>query len=542
MAIDVAMSKRVPWTRCLQVGLVAWAASNASCKHAKVARSEGFEAGPSEALTAVNAPPPAAPGGRGQCPGTEPPRNRTYYVCDCGPDSSPACRPGRDEVEGDRPDAPFRTYERARQQFGHLKPGEAIAFCRGGSFSIQPNSSQQWVNDACRATSPCVVTDYLPSWGKPDQRAPIIHAPAQSRVFSLDNGGPSRHEEGYVFANLELQGSGSGWAVFLYNDIDDVTMCNLVIKNFDIGVHLAGSDQVGPDSDGRNERIVLRNSRITDNPGQGWLGASSGSSIEDCFFENNGSGKAIYNHNIYLSGDHARHMRVARNQLHRSTIVEGKCQGTSLVVHGTFEDLRIEQNRIWEDRGAASPTCWGIGVVTGYDGPESFKNVVIDGNTIFDVGNVSIGLNACQDCLVQNNVIANDQGFNESAIEVPAIERGNGDALDERVVIQRNSIFVGGGTAITLEKEGTGHRVVNNAIDLAGRHQSRCFNLSLPSAAYAEVDYNVCRAGDDREWAKGCDLRAWTAQTGFDRHSAADDPGFVSTVSPGYNLQQKAKR
>ena len=540
MAIDLAMTERVRWTHCLRLGLLDWAAGRVSCKHAKVARSEAVEAGSSQAATALTAPAGAA--SRFRCPGTEAGgRKKTYYVCDCGPDSSPGCRRGGDENEGDSPDAPFRSYERARQQFAHLAPGEAIAFCRGGSFAIQPNSSQQWVNEACRASSPCVVTDYLPAGAKGDERAPVIHAPAESRVFSLDNGGPSRHEEGYVFANLDLEGSGSGWAVFLYNDIDDVTMCNLVINNFGIAVHLAGSDNVGPGSDGLNERIVLRGSRITNNPGQGWLGASSGSAIEDCFFENNGSGKAIYNHNIYLSGDHARGMRVLRNQLHRSTIVDGKCQGTSLVVHGTLEDLRIEQNRIWEDRGAAGESCWGIGVVTGYDGPESFNNVVIDGNSIFDVGNVSIGLNACQDCLVQNNVIANDQGFNESAIEVPAIEPGKGDAVDQRIVIKHNAIYADGGTGITIDKEaqGAGHQVVNNAIDLRGRHQSRCFNLDLPPTSYAQVDHNVCRAGGRGEWAKGHDLASWTARTGFDKHSAPDDPGFASTVGPAYDLTQK---
>jgi len=535
------MTKRIRWTRCLHVGLVAWAASSTSCKHAKVARSEPFEAGPSQAVTSVNAP--AVAPGRTPCPGAEATgRKKTYYVCDCGPDAPAGCRPGHDESSGDRVDAPFRTYERARQQFARLQPGEAIAFCRGGSFPIQPDSSQQWVNEACRASSPCVVTDYSPAWAKPEERAPVIHAPPQARVFSLDNGGPSRHEEGYLFANLELEGSGSGWAVFLYNDIDDVTMCNLVINNFDIGVHLAGTDKVGPDSDGLNERIALRGSRITNNPGQGWLGASSGSSIEDCFFENNGSGKAIFNHNIYLSGDHARGMRVVRNQLHRSTIVDGKCQGTSLVVHGTLEGLRIEQNRIWEDKGAASESCWGIGVVTGYDSPESFKNVTIDGNTIFDVGNVSIGLSACQDCLVQNNVIANDQGFNESAIEAPAIDRGKGDADDERIVIKHNAIYADGGTGITVNKEGAGHRVVQNAIDLGGKHQTRCLNLDLPPPSYAEVDYNVCRAGGRGEWARGHDLASWTAQTGFDKHSAPDDPGFVSTVGPAYNLQQRSAK
>jgi hypothetical protein len=470
------------------------------------------------------------------CPEATPTGKEAFYVCNCGPDSPQGCRPGSDDNSGKRPGAPWRTYERARKQFAELRPGSSIAFCRGGSFPIEPDSSQRWVNSACRAKAPCVVRDYVPDWGNGATPAPTIRAPRDARVFSLENGGPALHEEGYVFANLDLEGSGSGWAVFLFNDIDDVTMCNLVINNFDIGVHLGGSDAVGPGSDGTSERISLRNSRVTNNSGHGWLGASSGSSIETSYFENNGFGKAIFNHNIYLSGDDAHDFRVIGNELYRSAVISGKCQGTSLVVHGTFDGLRIEHNLIREDLRAAADTCWGIGVATGYDRAEAFKNVMIDSNVIVNTGNVSIGLNACQNCLVENNIIVNEQGFNDSAIQAPAIERGAGDASDDHIVVRNNSIYSDCGTGISLNKEGTHHEVVNNAIYFSGRRPSRCFILDATPGTYAEVDYNVCLASGSTEWTMARpELTAWTRDTGFDKHSVRDDPRFLSIVAP-YNL------
>src|SRR3569833_4442624 len=125
MAIDLAMTERVRGTHCRRRGLLVGAAGSVSCKHAKVARSEAVEAGSSQAATALTAPPGAA--SRFRCPGTEAGgRKKTYYVCDCGPDSPPGCRRGGDENEGESPDDPFRSNERARQQFAPLAPGAAI--------------------------------------------------------------------------------------------------------------------------------------------------------------------------------------------------------------------------------------------------------------------------------------------------------------------------------------------------------------------------------------------------------------------------------
>jgi len=486
----------------------------------------------------IETPPPVS----GPCPGLDKASKHTYYVCDCGAGAAASCRPGDDLAEGSVA-RPFRSYEQARRQFATIDAGDAIAFCRGGSFTVPVASSQRWVNERCRASQPCIVRDYSPSWAPPDAAPPIISAPPKTGVFSFDNGGNARHEEGYTFANLDLEGSGSGWAFFAYNDIDDVNICHLTINRFDIAVHVGDANALDPGSDGRNDRIALRDSRITNNAGQGWLGASTGSSIEGCLFSNNGYGRAILNHNIYLSGHPGTSgMRVVGNRLLQSAVVDRRCQGTSLVVHGTIDHLTIEDNEIVEERGAAADTCWGIGVVPGNGDPELFNDVHISRNRITNVGNVSIAVSACHACAIENNVIINEQGFNDAAIQVPAIAPLAGDATDDRILIRNNSIYIDSGTGIALGKAGSGHVVANNAILSSGRRRSQCFDLGLPAAAYDEVDYNVCFLRGEGDWAAGRgSLASWRRDTTFDAHSAFTAPEFTSVVPPHYDLTPAAK-
>ena len=70
--------------------------------------------------------------------------------------------------------------------------------------------------------------------------------------------------------------------------------------------------------------------------------------------------------------------RGINNSLYQSAIVDGKCSATSLTVHGTVDDLVIENNLIKEDVGAVTDYCWGISVDPGYTTvEEEFHNIVI---------------------------------------------------------------------------------------------------------------------------------------------------------------------
>ncbi len=228
-------------------------------------------------------------------------------------------------------------------------------------------------------------------------------------------------------------------------------------------MHLAGSNPCNgadPDCDGRNERITLLGSTIRNNSAQGWLGASSGSQILYNDFENNGT-TAIFDHNIYVSGSgggQTHGIRVVGNRLYRSALdTSGVCRGVSLVVHGEHDDLRIEGNEIWEDVGFAGGGCWGIAVDNGYGSAEGFTNVVIAGNTVRNVGNLAIGVGACADCTIENNVIVHDQDFGITAIAAPDRSLGAGDLPQDDIVVRNNSIWIGpdsGGTAISVRRHG----------------------------------------------------------------------------------------
>jgi len=467
------------------------------------------------------------------------PSGRVRYFCDCGEGADSDCVPGSDGAAGVLA-TPRRSYEAARRTFEALQAGDTIAFCRGGAF--MQSVGNRWVNARCQAENRCVVRDYVPTWASGDEGAPIIRTPSRGRAFSLDDKGRASQEEGYTFMNLDLRSKSGDRGFFIYNDIDDVDICNVSIDRFKIGVHVAGSNKKRkPGADGQNDRIVLKHSRITNSPGQGWLGSCDDCAIEDSYFENNGFEKPKFNHNIYLSDSNkrvAKGMRIVGNELYRSAILNGKCEGVSLVVHGQKDGLLIEGNLVREDVGAVGRGCWGIAVDTGYRSGESFRNVVIRNNRVINVGPVSIGVNACESCLIENNVIVQNQGLNGRHIAAPNRKRDADDLPMSHVTIRNNSIYVGansGGIGIKLAEEGTGHRLANNAILYAGSERWACVDASLPASSYASVGHNVCAAPakPGADWdMKGGRLADWQAKTSLGAGSRESDPGFRSTSAP----------
>jgi hypothetical protein len=464
-----------------------------------------------------------------------------FYFCDCGAGADPGCVPGDDGADGAAPTSARRTFEAARSAFNALPAGGTVALCRGGAFTV---SGTRWSNPSCRADDRCVVRDYDPGGVDPDAR-PLVRALNGSHVFSLEDGGDANHEEGYVIANLRLTSvDGGGWAVFAYNDVDDVRLCHLDIDGFGIGVHAAGSNPPEADSDGENENIVLEHSRVTNCADQGWLGGCSGCGVRYSVFDNNGFARAVFNHNIYFSGSNvgvAHGMFAIGNDLYRSAAVDGVCAGTSLVAHGNHDGLLIEDNFVHEDVGAAGQGCWGIAVDTGYASAESFVNVTIRGNVVADVGNLAIGVNACSSCLIENNLIISRQPYGARAIAAPDRPREANDLPMNAVTVRNNTVVsVTGGTGIAVGGDGTGHIVVSNAIVTEDTASAwNCLQLDLPASAYAAVDNNLCdySTAPGGEWVDGHgDLASWQAASGFDAASLAADPGYPSLQGPPWAL------
>jgi parallel beta-helix repeat protein len=483
-----------------------------------------------------------------ECPdvGLDPGAGTIHYVCDCGTGADASCQPGDDAGAGDSMAAPWQTMAKAITEFANLAPGDSIALCRGGSFTVDANTGTRWVNGQCLAANPCIVRDYPPPWAAGQVGRPIVSALSGSNGFAFEDGGDADHEEGYTFMNLDIRGSGDGDGFFLYNDIDDVLVCNVSIDNFAIGFHVEGSNPPAVGSDGENERIVLRSSSITNNSAQGWLGACDGCAVEYCSFQNNGFAEAVFNHNIYFSGSSTGPsvgMRAVGNDLYQSAFVGGTCQGVSLVVHGEHDGLLIEGNTVHEDLGAADPGCWGIAMDTGYAEAEGFSHVTIRNNTVVNVGNVGIGLDACDSCVVENNVVIQEQAIDTLGIAVPDRDRGPEDLPMTDVTVRNNSLLFGtaaGGIGIALGGEGTGHLEVSNAIQYLGNGGGwSCFALDQPTASYAAVDHNLCfyPSASGGEWMQGAGaLAAWQSSSGLDMGSLASDPAFASVTGPGYDL------
>ncbi len=462
------------------------------------------------------------------------------YVCDCASGADADCVAGSDAGAGTDND-PWRSYEQARTAFGSLAAGDAIRFCRGGAWAIG-GAGTRWVNGFCRADLRCVVGDYTPGWASGDEARPILRRTDGSHGFALEDGGDAEHEEGVFFENLDLRSdTGTGNGFFLYNDIDDVEISNVSVRGFGIGVHLAGSNpcSADPECDGKNERLVLRRSTIIDNEAQGWLGASSGTQILDSTFDGNGT-TPIYDHNVYISGSSGGETQgivIRGNRLTRSTLDgAGVCQGVSMVVHGEHRDLLIEGNEVWEEIGFAGQGCWGIAVDPGYGSAEGFTGVSIRGNRVSNTGNTLIGVAACRQCTIENNVLVNEQSYGATAIAAPDRGLGTGDLEQDDVAIRNNSIFlVGGGTGIQLGGQGDQHRALSNAIHYAGSSSSfNCFRFDLSPSAYDAIDHNICHtpAAPGSEWVDGFgDLSAWRSATGFDGSSSTGDPGFTDPAS-----------
>ncbi len=474
-----------------------------------------------------------------------------YHVCDCAAGAAPTCVAGNDGNSGSA-STPWRSYERARSAFAGIAAGDAIRFCRGGAFTI--GASARWVNDACRADSPCTIAAYLPPNGADDLPPPLIQQ-TQGAGFGFDNTGFARQQEGYVVEDIDLRCSACASndpGVFLFNDVDDVRLQRLRISGFGLGVYVTYANcvagdpaccaTVDPACDGFSSRFALLNSEIRDSHAQGFLGGGDDLLIAGNRFERNGR-RAVLDHNIYLIGVYARG-RVINNTLLRSAALEtGRCRGTSLVAHGTLTDLTIEGNLIAESIGLADPNCWGIEVTPGNPNPERFLRASVRRNAVFNVGTAGIALASCVDCLVENNLIVHQQPHAIIGIRAPSTANGPGDATLDALTVRNNSIFIASSNSVGIDvgAQGSGHRIVSNAlqsVESAGFWA--CLALNLPTSAYAAVDHNVCGyvAGAQREWELGSGaLAQWQTLSGFDTASLQQAPGFAAPAFPDHDLR-----
>lgn len=464
-----------------------------------------------------------------------------WYICDCQTGANPACQPGSDTNTGSI-DQPWQSIQQANNQFNTMMAGDSINFCRGGA--LQLDGALRWVNNQCSAQQPCLIDAYTPLWDSTETQRPILEQLQADTFFDLANGGVPVLQTGYIIRNLHLRGQNNGFGVFLFNNVDDVTLDNLEIENFGVGVFLAGSNACSNSPcDQISERLSLTNSDIHDNTVQGFLGGADGLIVDSNSFYRNGTGQASrlpFLHNVYIanSTSHAAtNIRVTNNVLTGSALdANQNCSGASFVAHGVLDNVLVEGNHIYESFGHANPGCWGLAIDNAYGTAEIFSRITIRGNIIENVGNTMLNLGACQNCTIENNVFNQTHNMFTIAMNIATRTDVGGDATLDQITVRNNSVYFGaqtGGTGLHFADEGQLHEVISNAIEFESGSGSACFNYSAPSSRFSDRDFNLCHS-NGAEWALSFNnLNNWQTVSGADTNSLDLDPLFDQALQPG---------
>lgn len=342
------------------------------------------------------------------------------HLSDCQPGAAKECTPGSNSNPG-TPSAPKR--DLSGVDLNALPAGATVLFARGGAWNVATRLENRRVT----SEAPLTLADYGSG------PLPLLRTPAGT-TFSFGKYGDTWTDGGYVLRNLRLDGLGSGqWGAFVQGATRDVIFEGVEVTGFDIGIHA----QQTPSA--KNERLVVRRSYLHDNRQHGFLGNADGLLIENSRFEDNNPNGGGREHGAYLGGQSSgltvRNSIFRRNSVNRAT---GRCDGGNLTVHGQHESVVIEGNLI--EQSAADDGCFGISVTAGYDSPEWFRNVVIRGNTIVNLGACAICVSAAPGALIEGNKVYNDQARWHIGVVIPGIRVGPGDVPDSGAVIRDNLI------------------------------------------------------------------------------------------------------
>lgn len=404
---------------------------------------------------------------------------QNYYVCDTGDDNN----------DGKSVNTPFKSHSKAIEAFNKMDAGDSVLFCRGGVFPVDKKT--RIFNPACSAQGVCTIADYGDSFVS----EPTLVVSDKRTALNFQDGGNADRDGGYLVKNLIITAKeyAKGKGVFVFNDVDDLTMENITINGLYMGMHLAGNNALGS-ANGQNERFHLKNSVISNNAGQGFLGGCSDCVIEDNLFENNGYRTKIFHHNLYFNSP-SKHIPVKNviirgNTLYKNAIVNGECTSTSLVVHGLVDDLTIENNIVKEDVGAASAYCWGISVDPGYKTEEAFHSIRITGNQLLNVGNVAIGCASCKDLVITKNIIVDDASVLRAGIKVPV--RAEDKVKSSNVKVTENTVMLSHTKGVGVSIGGSSpFHVSGNQITQAENSSEACIERKEANSD-TDVSGNIC--------------------------------------------------
>lgn len=482
----------------------------------------------------------------------------TYYVCRCDTGADSGCAAGNTAATdtantGTNPAIPRTSASSIQSLFNAASAGDSILLCRGGAWT---NSNIRLQNTAATPTSRITLGAYTPSWYGGSAAPILTEARSGTDGIDLDSAGA---DDGYIIENINLKGSGTGqWGIFSSQSVTDVTMRNLEISGFEIGIHCG--DML--------DRHQLLNSNIHDNGDQGILwGCDGGSLIEGNTFDNNGfledPGSADDEnwdrlHNLYVNcSTSCSNLTIRGNTSTRnSRFTEQLCRSTVFIIHGQMDGLLIENNYIYEEPAAMKPGCWGIAVDNGYGTGEWFRNVVIRGNTVVNVGNTAIGCAACTKPVIENNVVILEQptgigsmsgGYYGIVVPDRSVPGGQGNDADTGATIRNNSVYLFWGPSDTnainvgeyASGPGTNLTIASNLIYFgSGVNSSHsCFDIGdRVIGNFTAFVSNLCyHAGGNGRWSTAYANLAAARAAGFDNGAANldQDPNLAATPSSG---------
>ncbi len=372
--------------------------------------------------------------------------DRVYYFSDCQAGAAPNCVPGDNSNLGTSVSAPRQNPSGLNVKM--LPAGTRLLFARGGAWS---NFALSLENSNATPTNPLVLDAYGSG------AVPLFKTAGGNAIAIGGRWGNTSNDGGYTIRNLHLDGMGTAeWGIWLVQNVRNVTLDNVDVTGFKIGVHSSSGSPHGV------TEVAVRNSRINRNRSMGMLGSFTDSVIENNSFEGNNFSGSSFNHAIYLSGGSRNVIR--KNTFTANSVVDGVCLGGNVTVHGVIDGLLIEGNTIRQK--AAKVSCYGVAVTAGYDTAEEFRNVVIRGNTIVNVGMTAIAANSAPGILVENNKVINTQDTQQYSIWIPANGKASSkDAVDRDAIVRNNTVcLVHQRNSVAVSVNVPGAQVSNNTV------------------------------------------------------------------------------
>lgn len=328
------------------------------------------------------------------------------YFSDCQTGAAVGCVPGNNANPGTLA-APKQNLSGIN--LNTLAAGTTLLFARGGAWN---HAATRLENLNVTPSAP-LVFDAYGSGAAPRLRT------ASGTAFSVGgNWGNTTNDGGYTFRNLTLNGLGSGhWGIWLVHNVRSVLVENVTITGFEIAINSSIAEPYGVNA------ITIRNSNLSRNSSMGLLGKMNDAVIENNVFEGNNFLGTVLEHAIYYSG--GRNTVIRNNRFLRNSVVNGVCTGGNVTVHGMVDGLLIENNLIEQTAGTSS--CLGFSVIPGYTTAEWFRNVVIRGNTIVNVGTCAVCAGSAPGIVIEDNRAFKTNSDQLNGVMMPI---GAGDALD----------------------------------------------------------------------------------------------------------------